>query len=415
MSRKTCLEPRRAPLKGKPVCRLVALANGASSVGFRAFSRAKPHSANHDRLEPVAKGTVHVGATPRDSALVEGTWIGMMNGGCDGGGGRFTIVRGLLVAVISCTALASESAAALPGDYALTGTTTLPSGMWDIGPDGRIFGLDGLTIVRQNDVGGAAYSPIGSVSPGTISTFGASFFSISPSGTTIAIGDNESGGTARVHFVSLGALNTSGPTQTISTPSLNFAAAWSSETEVYVVGGSFGGANGVNRITLSGSAASAIEEIRGIPEAVGGVGVNAGRVFAGVGFGARTGEVRSFDLAALQATAPPAAADFDSGLLHGTFLSAGSLDFDDSSNLIVAGQSGVIITDLNGASVILSPLGHGAFYNAAYNPLTREIVVQATDFVSGGSGVFVYGVPAPSSMGLLLMVATIRHRRRRAS
>ena len=300
--------------------------------------------------------------------------------------------------------------AARPGDYTLLGAIALPSGMWDVAPDGRVMGLSGNNVVHQTSLGSGVYATIGSIPAGTVSAFGASYFAISPSGTWISMGDNGFTPTSRVHVVATGALNTSAPTPTISTQAMNFDGAWASDSELYVSGGVFGGANTVSRVTLSGSTLSAASVVSNIPDASGGVAVHDGAMLTGVGFGARAGEIRSFAIATL--TGSGSAVSFDSGSLLGSILSASSLEFDDSDNLIVAGQGGVTLTNLIGESVTLVPLGSGAFYTARYSAFTHQIIVQGTDFSTGTTGGFVYAVPAPATAALLLLSAVPLARRR---
>lgn len=318
--------------------------------------------------------------------------------------------RLLAVALGTSITAASASLGALPTDYSFVGAPTLPAGAWDVGPDGKIVGIVGSNIVRQSVVNGATYAAIGSVPAGTVSSFGASFLSISPDGSTIALGDNGSTAAARVHLVPAAGLSTSAPTPTSSVVATNYAAAWASDSQLYVSGGLFGSDATLTRINVAPSLTAATV-VNAIPDASGGVAIRMGQLFTGAGFGAQQGQIRSFSLSTLSGASSPSA--FSSGSLVGSILSAGSLDFDASGNLIVAGAGGVTITNLAGSEITFAPLGAGAFYSAKYNRVTGQILVEGSDFFAGTSGTFAYSVPAPASIGVLAIAGLAALPRRR--
>ena len=324
---------------------------------------------------------------------------------------KFSVVP-VLVLLAALASSPAPAQGALPTDYTPGPVPALPAGAWDVTPDGRIVGIVGSSIVRQSAVGSSGYAVVGSVPSGTVSTFGASFLSISPSGETIALGDNGSTAASRVHFVQTSSLSTSAASSTTSVVATNFAAAWDGNSRLYVSGGLFGSDATLTRIDLAPSL-SAATVVNAIPDASGGVAINAGRVYTSVGFGPSQGLIRSFSLPGLAGASAPVA--FSSGTPVATILSAGSLDFDSFGNLIVAGAGGVTITNLAGSSVTFAPLGPGAFYSARYNRVTQQVLVEGSDFASGVSGSFSYVVPAPGSILMLGIVGAAALRRRRGS
>lgn len=324
------------------------------------------------------------------------------------------LFSGSCVGAVTLACFCTSPALALaPASYVPVAPPTLPSGVWEPGADGRIIGLSGSNIVRQDSVGSATYTQIGSIAPGLIPSWGASFLSISPDGSTIAIGDNGFSETdSYVHLVSVSQLSTSSHTPTTSVLTLNYSAAWAGNTQLYVAGGSFSGDKFVTRIDIS-AALTATTVINAVPDGSGGVSLRNGQLFTGVGFGPSQGDIRAFDLATLSAASSPTA--FSTGTFVCSCNSAGTIDFDAFGNMIIAGAGGVSITDLAGNEVTLAPLGSSAFYAAEYNAFTQQIIVQATDFVAGTSGVFAYAVPAPASAGLsLLTLGVLAAGRKRA-
>jgi hypothetical protein len=330
-------------------------------------------------------------------------------------------------AAIGVSVLGASTAEAGVPNYQLVGSFTAPGGAFDILPDGRLISVAGDTVVVQDTLNASSYTPIGSITPGAIAGFGASFVSVNPSGTRLAIGDNDanSPNPQDVLLVDIGALSPSMPTSPTLVASPNNAGAWADD-ETLFVSGAAGGPTVLTRIdALSASGTTVVDQING---ASAGVAVRDGRVFTGNGFGSgsgfdATGAIGSFDLVALL-TASSAVA-FDSGTLVANALSASTIDFDAQGNLIVGGSDAfgsgeggfvsVIDADaLPGATAadgiqLFPASGEFGFPGARFNPVTNEILV--TDF--GSDLVLRYIVPAPGGLALFA-VGAMTWRRRRA-
>lgn len=322
-----------------------------------------------------------------------------------------------------------RSANASVPSYTLVGSFTTPSGLsWDIGPDGRVVGVlsDGQ-IVRQSMANGSTFAGIGAVDgsifAGPFGNFGAGFVRVSPSGQTIAIGDNEAQG--RVHFVQAASLASGTVSATTFITAPNFSAAWAGDNTLMVAGGF--ASSRVSRLNVGAGTATSV--ISG-PDASGGVAIRGGRLFTGEGFSlgdpALTGNVRAFDLAGLLSATT--ATSFSTGTLVADALSGGSLGFDGAGNLLVGGgqsggdfgyaaviDAGAIAAAIAGSGpapdaseLRLSPAG-SAFYGIRYNPVTDEVLV------SSGGTVYRYAVPAPTGAAVLALGGVVAMRRRRGA
>jgi len=326
-----------------------------------------------------------------------------------------------------CTAIPAIAAPS----YSLVSTFDLPSGVdtFSIGPDGHILALSGNSILRQSSIGSGSFAAIGSIAPGLLNSFGASFISASPDGQTIAIGDNNLGSAASVYLIQASALDPGSASATTQVLSQNFSAAWSGNSTLFVTGGEFGSPSVVTAIdATTGTASTAISNIDG---ASSGIAISNGRLFTGNGFeyggSSSTGDIFAFDLNDLGG----APVDFLSG---GTpianSLSAGTLGFDGFGNLLVGGgnfggeigfaaviDSDAIASALTGGPLAastdgqqLSPTGDpSAFHSIQYNPITEELYVT----VFGSSKVFVYAIPTPGALGLICLAGFASTRRRR--
>ncbi len=336
----------------------------------------------------------------------------------------------------SCAALAAVGlpfllptvAEANPPPYTLVGSFPLSGDAFDILPDGRIVTISGSTISMQSAINGSAYAAIGSVSPGLVSSFGASFLRVSPSGSSIAIGDNNFGSGASVLLVSSASLNTIAPSSAVSIASPNSEAVWSGESTLFVSG--FGSGPIVSRIDVASAITTTV--ITGIGDGSGGVALSGSRLFVGLGYdasgGSHTGDVRAFDLASVSGDS---STGFSSGIQVARALSASSLSFDSLGNLIIGGGdffsgSGDFgyAAVVDGASIEaalaggafapdsaetrLSPAGSNAFYGARFNPVTQEVLV-----IADGTA-YRYAIPAPSGVALFAMMAFASRRRRHA-
>ncbi|MBX3357979.1 MAG: hypothetical protein KF745_06080 [Phycisphaeraceae bacterium] len=343
---------------------------------------------------------------------------------------RIGVLCAVLVAAV-VTSLTPVASATLP-PYSPVGSFALPSsGPFDLLPDGRVVRLDGSDVWVQQAVNSSAYTRVGSVAPGVISSFGASFARISPDGQTLAIGDNNFGPGANVLLVAMSSLHTGVPTTPVAVASPNQEAAWSGNGSLYVSG--FGAAPVVSRIDVPSLSATTVISGSGAWGASGGVAIADGRLYTSDGFntaagGAPTGNIRAFALSLLVGGTP---VDFATGILVADALSGASLGFDAGGHLLVGGgdffsgsddfgyaaviDSDAILAALAGGPVApdaselrLSPAGSGAYYATQFNPVTGELLV-----VADGTA-YRYAVPAPPAVfGLLAGFAALSTRRRR--
>lgn len=332
--------------------------------------------------------------------------------------------------VVSALLCPTDTRAAIPaytlaGQYALPGAGGNAGVAWDVGPDGRVWGIVGNTIVRQSAPNASTYDTLGSVAPGTVASFGAIFLRLSPDGSTIALGDNNFGAGATVHFLNTASLSTGGSTPTSSIHCDNFHAAWSGN-QLYVSGAGSDFVPIVSRIDASNlGSLSRQTVITGAGLGSGGVAIRGSTLFTAVGFGFApqpTGQIRSFDLAALSG-APPAA--FSSGTFVATILSASPLAFDGWGNLLAGGGDAFSGTSETGYAAVvdlsdplnmlrLSPAGTNELYGVAFNAVTNELLVTT------GGVAYRYAVPSPASamvctVGLLLLNSRRRKRLGRES
>lgn len=349
-------------------------------------------------------------------------------------------VRSVLAAAgILCGLLAfgaTEVSAALP-PYLLVGSYALPAGggAIDVLPNGQLIAVqsDGRVLV-QSALNSGSYLPFGAIGSGIFDgpfgNFGASFVSVSPDGSRMAIGDN--GAFNRVHFVEISALDPMSTTPTTSAEVPNFDGAWAGDSTMFVSG--FGASAGAWRVDADGLAVTqVVQNGAGGP---GGVAVRDGRVFIGDGFntsdgGTPTGNVRAFELAALSAAA--SSVSFDAGLLVADALSASPVRFDADGNMLLGGgdffagsddfgyaaviDGEAILAALAGgplapdaAELRLSPAGGFAYYGIEFNEFTGELLVFADGMA------YRYAVPAPGSAAVFALcgLATMRRARRQA-
>lgn len=358
---------------------------------------------------------------------------------------RFVSPRAATIAAV-CVGV-SLGIAAMPAQagvspYTLVGSYALPTGLpGDLNPvqvdvlaDGRLMGIasDGRILV-QSAVNSGSYVQAGAVDSaifsGMFGNFGASFLSISPDGSRLAIGDN--GAFGRVHFVETASLAPMTTSTTVFADAPNYDAAWADGSTMYVSG--FGTSAGVWRVDAT--SLSATQVIGNAVGGSGGIALRGGRVFVGDGFnstdgGAPTGNVRAFDLAALAGTTD--SVEFDTGTLVADALSASPIRFDSLGNLVVGGgdffagsndfgyaaviDSDAIFAALGGgpfapdsSELRLSPAGDFAFYGVDFNEFTNELLL----FANGVA--YRYAVPAPAAATILALggVSAAARRRRR--
>lgn len=321
----------------------------------------------------------------------------------------------LAAAVLGVGALSPLTHATLPA-YTLVGQYAAPSGAWNIGPDGRLWSINSAGVIsRQNTLNAAGYSVVGSVPAGTVASFGASFISVSNTGT-LAIGDNNFGSSARVHFVNSADLSTSGATPTSSLLLGNYAGVWSGSDLLVAGAPGPGGSPAVWRVSGVGSGTlTSSVLVTGIGSGSGGVAVRGDTLVTGVGFGAGVGDVRSFSLSTISGSGP---ATFTSGSLIGTVLSASSMAFDPLGNLAIAGAdfsnwpsvSGFVrvIDGANfGNALTLAPAGTDRSYSVRFNEVTNELLVTASGTI------YRYAIPTPGTAAALGFAGVLCVSRRR--
>ncbi|HED53638.1 MAG TPA: hypothetical protein ENJ00_05490 [Phycisphaerales bacterium] len=296
--------------------------------------------------------------------------------------------------------------------YHLVQTFELPSGSFDVLPDGRLLAIDGTGQVRiQDSINASTYSPAGSVGMVNSSGFAPSFVSLSPDGSTLAVGNNEFNAGNAVLFFDAGDVmsGSASPTASITTP--NFTAAWSDNDTLFVTGADASSfATGVFRLELSDlSATTVIEPAGGFS---GDVAIQNDRLYAGEG---NTGDVRSFDLDTLEMAG--SSIDIASGDFVASNASAGSIDFDSLGNIIIAGGvfdfgtgtfsgSAAVIDPLTQTTFTFTPEGADHFYGAYFNPASEQLVVT----VDGTA--YVYAVPSPSTAAPFVLAFCVSRRRR---
>lgn len=325
------------------------------------------------------------------------------------------LFRALVRAAVAAGLLVAASIAhAAPPAYVSAGSYQLPSAnsAFDAGADGRLVCItEAGAIVRQNAVNGGVYTPLGSVPADSVPNFGAAFIRVSPAGgpERFAVGDN--GAANRVYVVGAAALSTAGPTtpQTIAAP--NFDGAWAGTNTMYVSGApDFSTPPSLFRLDLTTGTTTQV--VSNVGNGSGGVAVRGGRVYTAIGFdagGVLDGQVRSFDLATLNAATTPV--PFFSGLLATQASTGNTADFDALGNIIVAGFGGVTLVDLATAQRYDLPgLSGTGFYAALFNDATQEILVR--DF--GSATVLRYAVPGPGVAATLAWGGLLSQRRRRA-
>ena len=221
-------------------------------------------------------------------------------------------------------------------------------GLIDLMPDGRVLVLtDDHRILREIAPGGGQFDEVGRIADGIISSFGASFFTVSPDGSYLAFGDNNFG-SGRVYVTLTSLLTAPGRELPLLGIDIeNFAADWKSTTELAVsYGDPVTGFGEVAIITIGFPLTKAVV-LEGIGGASGGVGFDSsGNLFGGNGFdfvpgvGSSTGDVRGFSAHLVQAVLDGARGPInfeDEGFAIADRLSAGGLNFDPSGNLFIGG------------------------------------------------------------------------------
>src|SRR5690606_2060069 len=103
--------------------------------------------------------------------------------------------------------LATVAARADLPNYVQAGSFHLPEGSaaYDVLPDGRVIAVRGDDILIQDAVNASSFSLLGSLPAGFIAGE-AAFLRVNPSGTHVAIGDNDYTGTQEVGVFALASI-----------------------------------------------------------------------------------------------------------------------------------------------------------------------------------------------------------------
>ena len=329
-----------------------------------------------------------------------------------------------MIALSLGVSMAFASTALAQFGYGLVGQFNLPAGTaaWDVGPDGRAWALVGDSVYAQAAPGDSALVLQGAVATGTVASWGGSFIRVSGSGTTIAIGDNNFGSGARVHFVNTAALAfmTPGGAPTVSVASGNFDGNWDGN-QFYVTGSGSNFVPYVNRIGFSDVTGQpySVTLVTAVGGGSGGLAIHDGRLYTGVGYGVgglTTGDIRSFNLLTLNAQDFPSPYSTGTPIIGGPVLSAWPLGFDAAGRLLVGGGDSfggtteigyVAVIDLaTGVRQLLSPAGTNTTYGVDFNSALGQI------YVSNGGTIYRYAIPAPGAAGLLSLCGIVALRRR---
>lgn len=312
---------------------------------------------------------------------------------------------------------------------------------YDLLPDGRMLTIVNDALWLQREINDSSFMNVGSITPGLISNFGASFLRLSPDGSTIAIGDNVFGPESSVLLLPYASLDPGAPTLPARVPSPNTEALWTGPSSLLVTGSDSSGTLVTQIDTAALTGRTVIGNVNG---AAAGITSDGAFVYVGNGFSfggpSMTGEIRAFPLGAVTGAATPL--DFEAqGLPVADALTASSLGFDGAGNLLIGGgdffggsgdvgSAAVVVADAialalagggiapDSAELRLTPRAPTDSYFPRWNAATGELLItyfDNTTFV-GGTTVYRYVIPAPGSAGLALLVgltAAARHRRAR--
>ena len=326
-------------------------------------------------------------------------------------------------AALACSLAGVGAATAALPDYQLVGSFPLPAGVnaYDVLPDGRALAIAGTSVYAQDSLNSASFSVIGSVPAGAVSSFGASFLRVNPSGTRAALGDNDFGPSAEVFVFDPAALNTASPVPGSTFTIDNFDAHWADDNTLYVTGGNFTDTL-VTRLNAATGAVGAV--VSAVGGASGGVTTDGTYLYTANGFAftgpSATGDIRAFLLASLTPGSP---LNFETqGSLVASVLSGNTLGFDTQGNLLVGGGPDTFAAVVDGDEVLnaaaggppattllqLSPTGASDSHFVRLNPATGELLVTTFNDTT----VYRYAiVPAPGTLALLGALAIGRRRR----
>jgi hypothetical protein len=297
----------------------------------------------------------------------------------------------------------------------------------------------------QDAANASSFTAIGSLPAGFVAAFGgASFVSLSPDGSTLAVGNGAFGANAAVGLLPFASLSAMAPSPVSAVAMNNFTGRWFDNSTLLVTG-----ADGPESFVaaVDRSTKSRRNIVSNIGGSVGGVAFNSTHLLTSNGFdfddssGSQTGEVRATPLVAALAGATPV--DFENDMTPVAKLLSGSdLGFDGMGNLLVGGgdvfsfppgdfgYAGVVDgaaiaaalggSSPAGASLALLPPGvpANASTSLRFNPATGELLFTLFDnnTFSPSDTVYRYAIPTPSlpaSCLLLSILLAARRQRRR--
>lgn len=280
--------------------------------------------------------------------------------------------------------------------------------------DGRLLAMTGSEFYVETGVGTGLFT-LGATLDASISNGSdPGFLSVSPGGSTIALGAGFNRPVVTFDAALLDGTSTINATNASVFNIDHFAGAWS-DGDTLVVSGQ-AGVTAIN--TVSGASSVIVSNFDGASAGV--AFDSAGNLYTGNGFdfapgGTETGEIRRF-VPSDWAGAP---ADFQTdGAFVADVLSASPLHIDANGYLVVGGgdfsggDSGYVgVLDMTSGHIAqYDPVGTGGeFYSAFVNHATGELVVQ------NGSEWYVYSVPAPGAIALAPLAFAIIGRRRHES
>ena len=293
--------------------------------------------------------------------------------------------------------------------------------------DGRSVAYDGYSIWTETAVGSGAFAALGTVGD----TYGGSDAGfVIANGSQIIVGQGAggfAGGSANGQIYSMSI--SGGPATLIADVENHYAAAFRSATELYLDSGdgTFGGGSFVSVLDLTSGNNSVVVNV---PGGSGGVAVDSlGNVYVALGYdatGVRTGEIRSFTAAAVQAALTGGTAiDFNTGAFIAQELSSSTMAFINDNWLMCGGSdyygtSGhydyfAVVDVTTGATIAKfdpDPTSGNSYYSIAYNGLTQQMGAMVsenwTDAIMYCTGID--AIPEPSLMLLLpaLLLSVIR-------
>lgn len=375
-------------------------------------------------------------------------WVGSL-ARSPGGVGRTALV------VAASAWLAGVTASIAEADsfdrYELTGSFELPAGSsgMDVLPGGRLVAVSGNEVFVETGVGTRLFNSLGSLPGADISPYGVSFFTVSPSGTQLAVGNN-GGASGADYFIGVFDL----PALTGRwLAAAHFDGTWYDEAHLALASGDFsnGAISMLTTTSVDPMAPENVVVVDGIGGASGGVAFDGhGYLYAGNGFmgsgPSGTGAVKAFAPSSWQpALSGGEPVDFESsGTLLVDILSAASLGFDPEGNLhvsgadysvskfdfaalvhhdrVVAALSGGPAADVNDTTQVRrfdpDAGNHFNFYSVKASAVTRELYIRSF----GEPTVYVYEdpaapIPASSEWGLAtglllaLIAGTVTFRR----